>query len=78
MLNSLHRYRFPKEGEPIEKASIKDVTGALCLYLRELAVLLELNLFSRINSNVSLLSVINYKPHKAFHLLLYSYNASVL
>ncbi|CAB4005702.1 otoferlin-like isoform X4 [Paramuricea clavata] len=26
VLNSLHRYRYPKAGEPIEKASVKDVT----------------------------------------------------
>lgn len=37
VLNSLHRYRFPKEGEPMERASIKEVPGALSLYFSELA-----------------------------------------
>ena len=31
VLNSLHRYRHPKEGESMERASIKDVTGNACM-----------------------------------------------
>ena len=31
VLNSLHPYLYPKEGDPIEKAPIQDASGIVCI-----------------------------------------------